>query len=284
MKKYSFTKMSGAGNDFVIIDKAENSELNPDSEFVQALCHRRNGIGADGVIVIDDKPGYDFVMEYYNADGSTGTLCGNGARCSIMFAEKSLRLKDKKALFLSGGIEYSGEVINDEIVKFNLNQPKELKPGFEIKTGCLLIKSSFVDTGSPHAVIRIEDIFNSEGNPEFPESDIDKLPVFELGKELRYCSTFAPKGSNINFISIKDGKVYIRTYERGVEDETLACGTGSVASAIISFLNYGVEPPVTLVTRSGKELLVDFSAEGNVIQNVSLTGPAIVTFKGDFFY
>jgi len=284
MKKYSFTKMSGAGNDFVFVDKAENKDLNLTPEFIQAICHRRNGVGADGVIVIDDIPGYDFSMEYFNSDGSTGTLCGNGARCSIMFAEKSLRLKDKKALFLSGGVEYSGEVLSDEVVKFNLNPPTDIRPEFEVKTGNRLIHCSFADTGSPHAVIRIDDIYDIDGSSFFPGLDIEILPVYELGKELRYSKFFAPKGANINFIKIIKNKVYIRTYERGVEDETLACGTGSVASAIISFLKFGIEPPVTLVTRSGKELKVDFSSDGDMIKNVSLTGPAIITFNGDFFY
>lgn len=284
MKKYSFTKMSGAGNDFIIFDKTENKDIDLTPAFIKAVCNRRNGVGADGVISIEDLPGYDFCMEYFNSDGSTGTLCGNGARCSIMYAEKSLRLKDKKAVFLSSGIKYTGEVLSDETVKFNLNTPGEIKPVFEVKTGNRLIKCSFADTGSPHAVINIDDIFDIDGSSFFPGLDIENVPVYELGKELRHSSVFAPKGANINFITIHNNKVYIRTYERGVEDETLACGTGSVASAIIAFLRFGIKPPVTLVTRSGKELIVDFSANGEMIENVSLTGPAIMTFKGDFFY
>jgi len=283
MKKYSFTKMSGAGNDFVVFDKKENKELDLSPAFIRAVCHRRNGVGADGVLVIDDKPGYDFSMEYYNSDGSTGTLCGNGSRCSIMFAEKSFRLKNKKAFFISDGKEYTGEVLNEEIVKFNLNSPGRIELNFTIEAAQRSINASFADTGSPHVVINVDDVMNPliPGTTEF---DIDSFPVFKLGNEIRYSHYFYPGGVNVNFIQIEKDKVYIRTYERGVEDETLACGTGSVASAIIAFLNYGIEPPVTLVTKSGRELLVDFCAEGNIIKNVSLTGPAIITFNGDFFY
>lgn len=276
--------MSGAGNDFVIFDRKINEDLDLSPIFIQSVCHRRNGVGADGVIVIDDKPGYNFSMEYFNSDGSTGTLCGNGARCSIMFAEKTFRLKEKKALFLSGGIEFSGEVLDSEIVKFNLNPPGDIKLNFEVKAGNCSINCSFANTGSPHAVIRLDDILKNSEAGKLPAFDLENLPVFELGKELRYSPYFTPDGTNVNFIKIENNNVFIRTYERGVEDETLACGTGSVASAIVSFLNFGIEPPVSLITRSGKELLVDFSTDGNEIKNVSLTGPAIVTFKGDFFY
>ena len=126
--------------------------------------------------------------------------------------------------------------------------------------------------------------FKKSSKSGFYYNGLDELPVFELGREIRYHADFAPLGANVNFITIRNNKIYIRTYERGVEDETLACGTGSVASAAISFLKYGVEPPVSLITKSGKELIVDFIKEQNVIKNVSLTGPAVVTFKGEFFY
>jgi len=284
MKKYSFTKMSGAGNDFVIFDKKENHDLDISPEFIRAVCDRRNGVGSDGVISIEDKTGYDFSMEYFNSDGSTGTSCGNGARCAIMFAEKSLRLKEKKAAFLSGGVEYSGEVLSDEIVKFMLKPPAEIRPEFPLTEGNLTVICSFADTGSPHVVIRIEDIFDKDGKPFFPGQDMEKLPVVELGRDVRYSPLLAPKGANVNFIKIDNDKIFIRTYERGVEDETLACGTGSVASAIVSALKYNVKPPVKLVTQSGKELSVDFNHKENKFTDVSLTGPAVITFKGEFFY
>ena len=280
MEKIYFIKMSGAGNDFIFVEKNQYPDLNFLPEQIKKLCHRRNGIGADGLIFIEDLPDYDYKMTYFNADGSKGSLCANGARCSIWFAQNSGRLKDGKARFISNDIEYSGEVVSDEHIKFNLNPPKKIKYNFKIKAYNQMITSHFTDTGSPHVVIKISDILKNAADPKSSFKNILEVPVFNLGKEIRYSSNFKPEGTNVNFIDIIDDVIHIRTYERGVEDETLACGTGSVAAALICFITDKIKPPIKLKTFGGDVLTVNFEVENEKVKNLSLTGPAKIIFKG----
>ncbi len=281
MEKISFIKMSGAGNDFIVIDKKLNPLLNLDHKIIRKLCDRRYGIGADGVITISDSKIYDFEMEYFNADGSTGSLCGNGARCAIRFAEYSSRLHGNKTNFLSNAVQYAGEVLKDNLIKFNFNSPSKLKLNFKVKAGNQLINSCYIDTGSPHVVIKIDDVLQYTNRLESKYSNLDQFPVLELGREIRYLKEFSPEGANVNFIKIIDGIVHIRTYERGVENETLSCGTGSTASAIISYLIDNLQPPISLFTRGGDKLVVNFNIENQKIENLSLTGPANIIFSGE---
>ncbi|MHB8335890.1 MAG: diaminopimelate epimerase [Ignavibacteriaceae bacterium] len=281
MEKISFIKMSGAGNDFVVIDKNSNPFLILNEKVIQKLCDRRNGIGADGVITISNSVDYDFEMEYFNADGSTGSLCGNGARCAIKFAESSNRIKNEKTYFLSNAVSYTGEVLDENLMKFDFNPPAKLKFNFKVKAGNQLINACFADTGSPHVVIKIEDVLKNPNDLNSNYSEIDKFPVFELGREIRYLKEFSPGGTNVNFIKIVDSKIYIRTYERGVEDETLACGTGATAAAIIAHEIDKLEAPITLITRGFDELTVDFNVENQKIKNLSLIGPAKIIFSGE---
>jgi len=284
MKKYSFVKMNGAGNDFIVFNKDEAAGLQFSPSFIKKLCDRRFGIGADGVITVAKSEVHDFEMEYFNADGTTGTLCGNGARCAIQFAEKFSISKGKSVKFLSNGVNFSGNVLEDGLVKFNLNDPETLKENFLLNISGSEINANFIDTGSPHVVFFLDDPTLKEFNLNGQHKSIDDFPVFSFGKEVRYLNDFAPAGTNVNFLEIRDSKIYIRTYERGVEDETLACGTGSVASAIITYLQKQIPPPLTLVTRGGDKLIVDFSAEGTIIKNVSLTGPAKINFTGEYTF
>ena len=274
MKVLTFTKMSGAGNDFVFIDKKQNDWLQVNTDFVKKICDRRNGIGADGLITIEDSSTHNFIMNYYNADGSTGSLCANGARCAILFASESSRLKDNKAEFISNGVEYKGEITSNSEIKFYLNPPKKIKYNFKIKAGGKLMNAHFANTGSPHVVI---DIKETEG---FLTS-LDNVPVEKLGREIRYLPEFSPGGTNVNFIEAKDGAINIRTYERGVESETLACGTGSVAAALICFVTKKLSVPVTIIPKSNEKLFVNFDVENSKVRNLSLTGPAKVTFTGE---
>ncbi|MDP2366418.1 MAG: diaminopimelate epimerase, partial [Ignavibacteria bacterium] len=275
-----FKKMSGAGNDFIFIDKNQNPELILTSEKIKNLCNRRNGIGADGLITIEDFADYSYKMVYYNADGSTGSLCANGARCSIWFVENTLRLKNGLAKFISNDAEYSGEVLGDELIKFNLNSPKQIKYNFKIKASGQMITSNFADTGSPHVVIKISDVLKDAGNPKSYFQNIMDFPVFNLGREIRYSSDFKPAGTNVNFIDVIDNVIHIRTYERGVEDETLACGTGSVAAALICYVTDNLKPPTTLKTYGGDYLTVNFEVENKKVKKLSLTGPAKIIFEG----
>lgn len=284
MKKYSFVKMNGAGNDFIVFNKDEAVGLQFSPSFIKKLCDRRFGIGADGVITVTKSEALDFEMEYFNADGTTGTLCGNGARCAIQFAEKFSISKGKSVKFLSNGVNFSGEVLEDGFIRFNLNSPDSLKENFIINVSGTEFNANFINTGSPHVVFFLDDPTLKESNFGARFISIEDFPVYSFGKEVRNLITFAPAGTNVNFIEIRDSIVYIRTYERGVEDETLACGTGSVASAIITFLQKQIPPPLTLVTRGGDKLIVDFSAEGTIIKNVSLTGPAKINFTGEYTF
>lgn len=266
--------MSGAGNDFVIVDTKLNQDFDVSTKLVQLFCDRRNGIGADGLIIISDSSEQNFVMNYYNADGSTGSLCANGARCAVFYASETGRLNNAGAKFISNEIEYRGEVLTNSEIRFFLNAPKKIKYNFKIKASGKLINAHFADTGSPHVVI---DINESEG---FFDT-LDSVPVESIGNEIRYLPEFSPEGTNVNFVEVKDGKVHIRTYERGVEAETLACGTGSVAAALISFVNKNLTVPIQIIPKSKEKLLVNFEVENSKIRNLSLTGPAKIVFTGE---
>ncbi|NNG26061.1 MAG: diaminopimelate epimerase [Ignavibacteriaceae bacterium] len=268
MKNISFTKMSGAGNDFILIDGDDNSEFLVSEQTVQKLCDRHNGIGADGVILISSSQQYDFVMNYCNADGSTGSLCGNGARCAIKFAFNTKRIKDKSTRFLSNNSEYTGEILEDGMIRFNLKSPSNLRKNIQLNAAGKDFTVHFINTGSPHVVIMVE--------------DLDNTPVEKIGKEIRWLAEFAPDGTNVNFVKIEHEDVHIRTYERGVESETLACGTGSVAAAIICNKTDEINAPVTILTRSKAKLFVNFNVINDEFSNVSLTGPVSEIFKGQF--
>ena len=284
MKNIIFTKMSGAGNDFVVLDKNQNPGLMLDSKSIKKLCNRRNGIGADGVITIADSKDYDFLMEYFNADGSTGSLCGNGARCAIKFADLTKRMKESKTKFISNGLEYLGEILSENLVKFNFGKPENLKLNFKVKASGQLITAHFVNTGSPHVVININEILKDPKNPRSGYGNINEVPVFQLGNEIRRLPEFSPEGTNVNFYSLQYDKIFIRTYERGVEDETLACGTGNAATAIILNRVEKKIPPINLMTRGGEELIVDFNNDKDIINNITLTGPVKVVFTGEILF
>ncbi len=288
MKKLFFAKMSGAGNDFIVFDKDQNPGLLLNSDIIKKLCNRRNGIGADGIITIADSDNHDFSMEYFNSDGSTGSLCGNGARCAIKFAESTRRLKNDRAKFISNGQTYLGEILNESHVKFYFNEPQNIKVHFKVKAGGQLINANYVNTGSPHVVINIKDILKDPRDPRSFYENINELPVFDLGKEIRNLPEFSPGGTNVNFYHVVDNKNYIRTFERGVEDETLACGTGNAATAIILSEVENIKPPVHLITKGGDELVIDFKNENNVmgnhhfvVSNLTLTGPVKIVFTGE---
>ena len=281
MKKFSFTKLSGAGNDFILFDRDENPGLAVTPGFVQNICRRRVNIGADGVLVIRNAEENDFEMEYYNSDGSTGSLCGNGARCAIKYAWISGRLKDKKAKFIWKKINYSGEILESGYVRFNLNSLGIINLNTKITAAGQNITASFADTGSPHVVVNVRDVLRNPLESNSAYTELQNFPVYEIGREIRFLPDFAPAGTNVNFIDIADKKIEIRTYERGVEEETLACGTGSVAAAVIGYLKYGLTPPINLTTKSGEILTVDFTAVEGKITHLSLTGPAVVSFTGE---
>lgn len=281
MKEYFFTKMTGAGNDFIVFDKKTYPNVLLTPEIIQNLCDRHYGIGADGVMVIGDKSmGVEsYLMDYYNADGSLGSLCGNGSRCAAKF----ISLRDNQFSFR---IKSAGKLleadVTDKVVKIEFERPEKIKTHFKVKlsgTKRQMVTAHFADTGSPHVVIDIANIEQIPGNPESGFRFISHVPVYELGREIRNLPEFIG-GTNVNFIQRTDKAIYIRTYERGVENETLACGTGSVAAAIISSIIYSIDSPIELITAGGDTLSVTFSKIGKEFSNICLSGPAEVTFTG----
>jgi diaminopimelate epimerase len=281
MGHFYFTKLSGAGNDFILFDRKFNPDLALNPQIIARLCDRRIGIGADGILLISEANGFAYRMDYFNSDGSIGSLCANGSRCSLQYGFLSGKFKNELVSFISNGREYSGQVIESELVKFNLNKPENLKRNFRIKTFGQLILASFINTGSPHVVIDIKDVLRNPKDLSSNDLKIDELSVINIGREIRFLTDFSPEGTNVNFVEYSEQVIKIRTYERGVEDETLSCGSGSVASAVIAFLEKKLTPPIKLIAKSGDSLLVDFDFVNNEIENLSITGPAKVVYKGE---
>ena len=263
-----FTKATASGNDFVMIDNRDYS-IKEYSDFVPIACNRKFGIGADGVIFIENDTKTDFLMRYFNADGSEGSLCGNGARCSAKFMSRILNKKFVK--FKAVGKLYSADILEKNVKLYLPDLQKDIKKyNFDLKD--CSIKADFINTGSPHVVIFEENISN--------QKNIEKIDVYHLGRELRYHQNLAPDGANINFVKkINNNSIKIRTYERGVEDETLACGTGSIASAIIFSNTFSIKPPISVFTQGGEEFKVDFKYSDDEISQLSLEGSAIMVFE-----
>jgi len=262
----AFAKLSGAGNDFVVIDNRQNVIPENQAEFISKVCARRVSVGADGVLLVENSDVADFKMRYFNSDGSEAETCGNGARCIAKFAYSEGIVSDKMTFETKAGL-YSAEIIGDA-VKLGMSDATGLRLSFPIRLSDGLHTISFVNTGVPHAVFFVD--------------DLDGADVFKLGRETRYHKDFEPKGTNANFIKVKDkSNIDIRTYERGVEDETLACGTGSIASAIAASALGITASPVTMHTRGGFPLKIHFKQDSDGAKEVYLEGDARIIFKGD---
>lgn len=270
--KLHFAKMSGAGNDFVVIDNRSNVVLDGEA-LAKKLCDRRWGIGADGLLLIQAATDADYRMMYYNADGSYGGMCGNGGRCIARYAVEA-GIAGATHSFDALGHHYKAIVTPDEVI-LSMMDPLEIKMNVVLLVGSLSLKVHFINTGSPHVVIPVS---------QLPQkySKLENVPVAELGKKIRYHQAFKPDGTNVNFVEKKKGNmINMRTYERGVESETLACGTGSIASAIVGSKLWKMTPPVTIVPSSGVSLEVGFDRTGSKFSNVTLKGQAIETFRGE---
>jgi len=260
-----FTKMNGAGNDFVVLDNRDRS-LELGAGQLAFLCDRHRGVGADGVLIVEPPAnGADFRMRYYNADGGEAEMCANGARCFARYTSRITGRQDAVSFETPAGV-IRAECAGDNI-RLAMSQPHDLMLDRQVKlaSGDLVVHS--INTGVPHAVVFVE--------------DLEKVDVRGLGAALRYHPDFAPKGTNANFVRIIDSSaVAIRTYERGVEDETLACGTGVVATALILHEKHGASSPVSVRVRGGDTLVVSFEKADGVYRGVSLTGPAEFVFDG----
>lgn len=281
MKQIIFEKYSGAGNDFVLIDKMKNPELNLSAKLINDLCDRRFGIGADGVLLLDQSESMDFKLDYLNWDGTGGMLCGNGARCALHYVFNN-GLDDRSSVtFESAGLNYYGEKLSENEFKFKLNTPGFLHPEFSVKVLGRELEGFYAFTGANHFVIEFGTVRDS-----FKLNDIafDSFNVNLFGSEIRNAKEFYPEGANINFIHLDDGKVYIRTFEKGVEEETYACGTGSTAAALYLSMKKKMQTPIELITRSGCILRVDFKSNDGNFEDIFLSGPVKKVFSGIYNY
>jgi len=253
-----FYKYQGTGNDFVVIDDRE--QIFPVSQkYIADLCHRRFGIGADGLMLLQNAEGYDFRMVYFNADGTQGSMCGNGGRCLVRFAH-DLGIIGNSTTFIAVDGEHEAKVLSTVI---------SLKM-IDIKNIVQTSSYDFMDTGSPHYVEYVEDLAHFD--------------VFTKGKSIRYNEPFVSKGgTNVNFVEVVgDNQLEVRTYERGVEDETYACGTGVTACALSANLRYGFDKFVDIKVVGGK-LRIEFTKNmDGTFQDVFLIGPAMRVFEGEW--
>lgn len=260
-----FTKMNGAGNDFVMVDNRQG-DIHLQPRQISQICDRHRGVGADGVLVLEKADnGADFRMRYYNADGGEAEMCGNGARCFARFANKVAGADEKVSFETPAGV--IGARLHGELVTLNMSDPTDLRLNVPLQIEGEDAQVHFINSGVPHVVV--------------PVSRIDVVHVTSRGRALRKHELFSPKGANVNFLEKRGPKkIAIRTYERGVEDETLACGTGVVASALIFSVMEKSDGPIGVLVRGGSELSVGFSKEKEQFKEVTLTGPAEFVFEG----
>ncbi|HET9057625.1 MAG TPA: diaminopimelate epimerase [Chitinophagaceae bacterium] len=252
-----FYKYQGTGNDFIILDNREGKYNSLTKEQIARLCHRRFGIGADGLMLLQLKKGYDFEMIYYNADGGESSMCGNGGRCLVSFANK-LGIIKTKAHFIAIDGEHEAELLTGGSVKLKMQDVSAIERGKDY---------TLLNTGSPHCVVF--------------KPGIKELDVYTEGKKIRYSNRFAEKGVNVNFVESEPGNLFVRTYERGVENETLSCGTGVTAAAIAASKDDIKIECLTNVSTPGGNLNVQFDKlDDYTFRNVYLIGPANLVFEG----
>ncbi len=253
----NFFKFQGTGNDFIMVDN-RSLEISLTVEQINFICNRRFGIGADGLIMLELEPGFDFKMIYFNSDGNQSSMCGNGGRCIVAFA-KLLKVISDKCSFLAIDGPHEALILANDIVSLKMMDVKNI----EINNNYY-----FLNTGSPHYVTLV--------------NNIENYPVATEGKKIRYNHRFKEEGTNVNFIEKKDDVIFVRTYERGVEDETYSCGTGVTAAALVAGLHGLLNKKNScLVKTLGGFLEVKFEKvlERN-FYNIWLQGPADFVFRG----
>lgn len=255
--KQQFFKYQGAGNDFIVIDNRQQQFLKENITLIRTLCDRKFGIGADGLMLLENSDTVDFKMIYFNADGNIGSMCGNGGRCIVAFA-KTLGIFKNKTTFEAIGKLYLAEV-KDNLVSLKMNDVTKIE-SFE--------NHLFINTGSPHHIAF--------------QPIIEKIDVKTEGKKIRYGAPYFEEGANVNFVEqINENTFKVRTYERGVEDETLSCGTGVTAVAIASHKSKKTKDNVINLQTLGGNLEVSFEVVDNIYKNIILKGPATFVYKGE---
>ena len=240
MEPIAFFKMSGSGNDFIVVDNRNKVVEETDLPlFISRICRRKMSVGADGLILIESSDKADFKWRFYNSDGSRAEMCGNGARCAARFAHETGIAGTALSFETEAGIVNAQ--INNDRVKVRIPEPSDLQLAYPLKLANDTLDISSINTGVPHVVVMV--------------AQVDDTDVVSLGREIRFHQSFAPAGTNANFVQRGQGNsITIRTYERGVEGETLACGTGAIASAIVSASQFDMNSPVDVKTRSGVHL------------------------------
>ncbi|MFH1981076.1 MAG: diaminopimelate epimerase [Pseudomonadota bacterium] len=262
-----FWKMSGAGNDFIIIDNRGGVMDGHDMAMItRKLCCRKLSVGSDGLILIEADPDADFRWRFYNSDGGMAEMCGNGARCAARFAVLN-GIAGERMVFITAAGPIEAHV-TDSVVRVRMTDPSPLESDARLSlAGGDTVAYSFINTGVPHAVV--------------PVTDIAAVNVVDLGRRIRRHDRFSPAGTNANFIQpIGEGAVAIRTYERGVEDETLACGTGAVAGALAASRRFGMRSPIRMKTRSGALLVIYFNDTDEGFGPVFMEGDARIIYTG----
>lgn len=264
MKNAQFSKLSGTGNDFIVIDNRRKVIANP-KKFALAVCDRKRSVGADGVLLVEKSKKTDYKMRIINSDGSEAEMCGNGIRCIGLFTfVKKIAGKQQSVETLSGLKTVTILDAAKGLVDVNMGQPKDERTGLVIKTGGKSLPGCFVNTGVPHTVVL--------------NSSVD---VYEFGRQIRYHKLFKPAGTNVNFVKVAGkNRIEVRTYERGVEAETDACGTGSTASAYITNLLGKTKFPTDVLTSGGDVLKIDADEDGNLYMSGSVT----YICEGKIFY
>ncbi len=265
--RLSFSKLSGSGNDFILIDNRRGIIAAEDLPMLaRSLCRRRFSVGADGLIAIEDAEKADFRWRFFNADGSTAEMCGNGGRCAARFAvEKGIAGRRLRFETAAGPIR---AVVTERRVRLELIPPTDLRPEIDIPLPSGVRRGASVNTGVPHVVL--------------PEKDLEDVDVKAVGQAIRHHALFSPAGTNVDFITrVGEAEIAVRTYERGVEDETMACGTGAVAGALAGACWWGLASPVTVLTRGGETLVIHFSRRGRQgFEEVFLEGDTLWVYDG----
>lgn len=266
-----FVKMQGTGNDFILIDRTDsNSDVIKWKKLVIGMCERKIGIGADGVLVIERSKNNDFLMRIFNPDGSEVDMCGNGARCAAYY--HFIKDKTEQTVFETLAGVMKAELSGKDNVRLILPDPEDTRLDILIRIETGELSVSYINTGVPHVIVETD--------------KLDDMDVNNIGRAVRFNDEFAPDGTNVNFVKVTgESSLEVRTYERGVEEETLACGTGVIAAAVIEALRGKVTAPVSVQTNGGDILKVHFNISdgeelSSRIYNVKLEGSAEVVYKG----
>jgi diaminopimelate epimerase len=279
-QRIHFFKMTGAGNDFIVIDNRKGLvDADHCRDFVLCACRRKLSVGADGVILIENDPEVDFKWRFFNADASEAEMCGNGARCAARFALLTGIVRAPRMAFRTMAGIIKAELLDDK-VKVQMTSPHSLRPDLSLEADGRAFHVGSINTGVPHAVYFAAD-----------ENEVESIDVQRYGRALRFHPHFQPAGTNANFVYVKDSShMIVRTYERGVEGETLACGTGCIASTLIAAARDRVVSPVDVRTRGGETLKVYFEMPGGKqnpagiqFKDVYLEGEARIAYEADLW-